>query len=261
MSRLESAIKRDRAIVLAGLAGLVVVSWLYLLSMARDMAAMEAHAALGMAMPQMQPWGAGDLGLLVVMWVVMMVAMMTPSATPMILVFAAMNRGRSPSERPAVRTGLFALGYLAMWAVYSVVAAVAQWALHGIALLSPMMVTTSPYLGGGLLMAAGVFQWTPLKRACLAQCRSPLGFIMAEWRSGARGALVMGFRHGLFCVACCWVLMALLFVAGVMNLVWVAAIAAFVLVEKAVPGAEWIARLAGVGLLLAGALVVINAGR
>jgi predicted metal-binding membrane protein len=257
-SALESALRRDRAIVLAGLVGLVVVAWLYLVRLTRDMAEMEMHAAMGMAMPQKQPWGGGDLLLLFAMWFVMMVAMMTPSASPMILMFSAINRRRAEHRGPAVRTGLFVLGYLLAWTGYSAVAAVAQWALHGVALLSPMMVSTSPYLGGGLLVAAGIFQWTPLKRACLTACRSPVGFIMSEWREGAAGALTMGWRHGMYCVGCCWVLMALLFVAGVMNLVWVAAIATFVLVEKVVPGGERVSHAAGAVLVLAGAALILR---
>jgi predicted metal-binding membrane protein len=223
------------------------------------MAAMEMHAAMGMAMPQTEPWSGVELLLLFVMWGVMMVAMMTPSASPVILMFSAMNRHRAEHRGPVVRTGLFVLGYLVAWTAYSAAAATAQWALHGLTLISPMMVSTSPYLGGGLLMAAGIFQWTPLKRACLIQCRSPMGFIMTEWREGRRGALVMGFRHGVYCVGCCWVLMALLFVAGVMNLVWVAAIATFVLVEKVVPAGERVGQVAGVVLVLAGLAVMIRA--
>ncbi len=258
-SALESALRRDRAVVLAGLAALVVVAWLYLVRLAREMAEMERHTAMGMAMPQMQPWGGVDLLLLFAMWFVMMVAMMTPSASPMILMFSAINRRRAEHQGPAVRTGLFVLGYLMAWTVYSAVAAVAQWVLHGVALLSPMMVSTSPYVGGGLLVAAGIFQWTPLKRACLTACRSPMGFIMTEWREGATGAAVMGIRHGMYCVGCCWVLMALLFVAGVMNLAWVAAIAAFVLAEKVLPGGERVSQLAGAALVLAGAALMLRA--
>jgi predicted metal-binding membrane protein len=256
---LESALKRDRAIVLAGLMALIVVAWLYLAHLARDMAEMKMHAAMGMAMPQMQPWSGVELLLLFVMWGVMMVAMMTASASPMILMFSAMNRRRAEHQGPVMRTGLFVLGYLSSWTAYSAGAATAQWVLHGLALLSPMMVSTSPYLGGGLLVAAGVFQWTPLKRACLTACRSPMGFIMTEWRDGPAGALVMGFRHGVYCVGCCWVLMALLFVAGVMNLVWVAAIAAFVLVEKVVPAGERVGQAAGVALVLAGVALMMRA--
>ena len=257
---LESLLKRDRFIVLAGLSALVVLAWLYLVLEARAMADMETHAAMGMAMSPARPWNTVDLFLLFVMWVVMMIAMMTPSAAPMVLMFAAMNRG-SRSQGPVVRTGVFVLGYLLAWAAYSAAAAGAQWILHGAALLSPMMVGTSSYLGGVVLIAAGVFQWTPLKRACLATCRSPLGFIMSEWREGPTGALVMGLRHGVYCVGCCWVLMALLFVAGVMNLAWVAGIAAFVLVEKAFPGGEWLGRAAGAALGLAGVLLLIHAAR
>ncbi len=238
---------------------LVVVAWLYLVHLARDMAAMEMHAAMGMAMPQMQPWSGVELLLLFVMWDVMMVAMMTASASPMILMFSAMNRRRAELQGPVMRTGLFVLGYLSAWTAYSAGAATAQWVLHGLALLSPMMVSTSPYLGGGLLVAAGIFQWTPLKRACLTACRSPMGFIMTEWRDGPSGALVMGFRHGVYCVGCCWVLMALLFVAGVMNLVWVAAIATFVLVEKVVPAGERVGQVAGVALVLAGVALMLRA--
>jgi predicted metal-binding membrane protein len=258
MTTLESALRRDRAVVLTGLAALVAVSWLYLLHLASDMAEMARHAAMGMVMPRMEPWRGVELLLLGVMWGVMMIAMMTPSATPMIVMFSAMNRRRAEQRGPVVRTGLFVLGYLAAWMAYSAVAAVAQWALHALAVLSPAMASTSPYLGGGLLLAAGIFQWTPLKRACLTSCRSPLGFLMAEWREGRMGAVVMGFRHGVYCVGCCWVLMALLFVAGVMNLLWVAAIAAFVLVEKVVPAGERVAQVAGVVLALAGLAVMIR---
>ena len=238
---------------------LVAVAWLYLVHLARDMAEMEMHAAMGMAMPQMQPWSGVELLLLFVMWGVMMVAMMTPSASPMILMFSAMNRRRAEHQGPVVRTGLFVVGYLVAWTAYSAAAATAQWVLHGVALVSPMMVSTSPYLGGGLLVAAGIFQWTPLKRACLTQCRSPMGFVMTEWREGPLGALIMGIRHGVYCVGCCWVLMALLFVAGVMNLVWVAAIATFVLVEKVVPAGERVGQVAGVVLVLAGVALMIRA--
>jgi predicted metal-binding membrane protein len=259
LTPLESALRRDRAIVMAGLVALVVVAWLYLIHLARGMAEMQAHAAMGMAMPQMRPWSDVELLFLFVMWGVMMVAMMTPSSSPMILLFAEMNRRRAVHQGPVVRTGLFIAGYLMVWTAFSAAAATAQWVLHGLALMSPMMVSTSAYLGGGLLIAAGIFQWTPLKRACLTQCRSPLGFIMTEWREGPRGALVMGIRHGVYCVGCCWVLMALLFVSGVMNLVWVAVIATFVLIEKGVPAGERVGQVAGVILVLAGIAMMIRA--
>jgi predicted metal-binding membrane protein len=176
----------------------------------------------------------------------------------MILMFAAINRRRAEAGGPVVRTGVFALGYLVMWTAYSGVAALAQWMLHGLALMSPMMVSTSPYLGGGLLVAAGAFQWTPLKQACLVGCRSPVGFIMTEWRAGGRGAFIMGLRHGLYCVGCCGVLMALLLVAGVMNLLWVAILAVFVLVEKVVPGGERLGRVTGAVLVAAGLAMMLR---
>lgn len=257
-SAVESVLRRDRVIVLAGLAALVLAAWLYIVRLAREMAEMELHAAMGMVMSPMQRWGGVDLLLLFAMWAAMMIAMMTPSASPMILMFAAINRRRAEAGGPVVRTGVFALGYLVMWTAYSGVAALAQWMLHGLALMSPMMVSTSPYLGGGLLVAAGAFQWTPLKQACLVGCRSPVGFIMTEWRAGGRGAFIMGLRHGLYCVGCCGVLMALLLVAGVMNLLWVAILAVFVLVEKVVPGGERLGRVTGAVLVAAGLAMMLR---
>jgi predicted metal-binding membrane protein len=250
----EALLKRDRAIVVGGLIALSGLAWLYLVRLASTMADMDMP---GMAMPDMHAWSVTDAALPFAMWAVMMVAMMLPSATPMILMFTLVNRRRAEQGRPLARTGLFVLGYILVWGAYSAGAALAQSGLHAIALLSPTMMATSPYLGGGLLVAAGVFQWTPLKRACLTNCRSPLSFLMSEWREGPRGALVMGLRHGAYCVGCCWVLMAMLFVAGVMNLAWVAAIAVFVLIEKVVPGGEHLGRFAGVAMLVAGLAMMV----
>ena len=257
MSALASVLLRDRVIVGTGLAGVVVLAWLYLIRLAGDMAEMAEHAAMGMAMPRAPAWDVVDLVLLFLMWAVMMLGMMVPSAAPMILMFATVNRRPGEPQHGAGRTGLFFLGYLIVWTGYSALAASVQWGLHAVALLSSTMVTTSRYLGAAILIAAGIFQWTPLKEACLATCRSPLSFIMSEWREGARGALIMGLRHGAYCVGCCWALMALLFVAGVMNLVWVAAIAAFVLIEKVVPGGQRVSRVAGGLFVLAGAILLI----
>jgi predicted metal-binding membrane protein len=253
-STLEAVLKRDRTIVLAGVAGLSALAWAYLLALAWRMPHREM--AMAMAMPHMQAWEATEVLLTWVMWAVMMVAMMTPSAAPMILMFATVNRRRRGQQGPFVPTTVFLLGYLLVWGGFSVVATLAQWGLHTAALLSPMMVSTSPMLGGLLLLAAGIFQWTPLKSTCLTQCRSPLGFLMTEWREGASGALLMGLRHGRYCVGCCWVLMALLFVAGVMNLLWVAAMAVFVLVEKVLPRGELVGRVVGGMLMLAGLVLL-----
>lgn len=248
MSAIEAVLKRDRAVVLSGLVGISILAWAYMLRMAQGMAQMD------MAMPRMQVWGVADLVMLFAMWAVMMVAMMVPSAAPVILTVAAIDRRRS-EKPPLTRTGLFLAGYLVVWSGFSVAATAAQWGLHAAALLSPMMVSTSPLLGGALLLAAGVFQWTPLKRACLMHCRSPLDFLMAHWRTGSRGAFLMGVKHGSYCVGCCWGLMLLLFVAGVMNLLWVAAVTAFILAEKALPRGDLVGRIAGGALMLAGIAV------
>jgi predicted metal-binding membrane protein len=251
---LEAVLKRDRAIVLAGVVGLSGLAWAYLLALAWRMP--HRDMAMAMAMPRMQAWGATEVLLAWVMWAVMMVAMMTPAAAPMVLMFATINRRRRAQHGPLVPTAVFVLGYLLVWGGFSVVATLAQWGLHTAVLLSPMLVITSPSVGGLLLMAAGIFQWTPLKATCLTQCRSPLGFLMTAWRDGTGGALRMGLRHGMYCVGCCGVLMALLFVAGVMNLLWVAAIAALVLIEKGLPRGEWVGRVVGGILLLAGLVLL-----
>ncbi len=215
-----------------------------------DMSGMDMR---GMDMSNSQQWGAMGVFLLFVMWAVMMVAMMVPSAAPMILTFLDVNRRRETAGRPFVPVGFFLAGYLAIWTTYSAVATLAQWGLHKAALLSPAMAATSPLLNGGLLIAAGIFQWTPLKHVCLKGCRSPLSFLMSEWREGKAGAFIMGLRHGSYCVGCCWVLMALLFVAGVMNLLWVAVIALFVMAEKSLPRGDLLGNVAGVALVAAGA--------
>jgi predicted metal-binding membrane protein len=204
-----------------------------------------------MAMPQMQSWGAVELLLLFVMWAVMMVAMMVPSVAPLVLMFARANRQKRGGHVIG-SAAILLLGYLFVWTGFSVLATLAQWRLHSAGLLSPVMVSTSSVLGGLLLVAAGVFQLTPLKRACLVRCRSPLSFLMSEWREGRWGTLVMGLKHGAYCVGCCWILMGLLFVAGIMNLLWVAAVAIFILAEKAASKGETFGRIAGAALIVAG---------
>ena len=245
-STLESVLKRDRAIVLVGLLGVTLLAWVYLFAMAAEMGG-GAMAAL-----QVRPWGALDFLLMFLMWAVMMVAMMVPGAAPMILLFAAVNRKQRERGRPFAPVGAFVAGYIAVWSAFSALATLSQWGLEQAALMSPMMVGTSPLLGGGLLVVAGIYQWTPLKHACLKHCRSPLHFLAHGMRKGTGGAFVMGLEHGAFCVGCCWVLMGLLFVGGVMNLLWVAAIAAFVLLEKVVPHGVYGGRISGALLVLAG---------
>jgi predicted metal-binding membrane protein len=248
----KTVLRRDRIVVLSGLVVITLLSWAYVASLASDMQNME------MAMPQMQAWGPADFALMFVMWAVMMIAMMTPSAAPMILMFTAVNRRRQKQQVPYVPTSVFLLGYLVVWAAFSGLATAAQWGLHTVSLLSPvMLVSTTPVLGGILLLVAGIYQWTPLKHACLSKCRSPLGFVLNEWREGGWGALHMGLKHGSYCTGCCWSLMALLFVAGVMNLLWVAAIAGFIVLEKMAPAGQRMGQAAGV-LMIAGGVVLLG---
>ena len=257
---METVFKRDRLIVIAALTGITLLTWGYMVYEARAMCQTGVCCCAGMKMsgPDTGPWAAATLLPLFLMWTEMMVAMMIPSAAPMILTFAMVQRKRREQERPFVPTGMFLLGYLVVWTGFSALAAVAQWILHAKALLSPLMVSTSPILGGVLLIVAGIFQRTPLKNACLTHCRSPLGFLMADWREGPWGAFVMGLKHGAFCTGCCWFLMALLFVAGVMNVWWIAIIAVFVLLEKVAPKGLLVGKLAGFALAIWGMSLLIS---
>ncbi len=252
-SALEAIMKRDRVVVLTGLAGATTVAWIYLGVAAVGMAEMPA------AMAQMKPWGAADLSLMFLMWAVMMAGMMVPTAAPMILLFALVHRKSRADGGPFIPAGVFALGYVLVWTAFSLIAAALQWRLNAAALLSPMIVSTSAVLGGVLFLAAGAYEWTPLKHACLKHWRSPFQFIMHRRRAGTAGALRMGLEHGAYCLGCCWVLMGLLFVGGVMNLLWVAAISVFVLAEKAAPRGDWAARLSGAAMAAAGVFLLLSA--
>ena len=256
---LKSVLRRDRLVVLAGLGGVTVLAWLYLILLAAGMG--DGPGAMGEAVDNARPtpWTAGDFALMVVMWSVMMVGMMLPGATPMILLFAMVNRNKREAGVPFVPTGAFALGYAGAWTAFSLFATIGQWALHSAALLSPMLVSTSAVLAGALFIAAGAYQLTPLKHACLKNCRSPVHFIMTRWRNGSGGALRMGLEHGAYCVGCCWFLMGLLFVLGVMNLLWVAALTILVLLEKAGRRGEWTARISGVAMLAGGLYLLLPA--
>lgn len=251
-------IRRDRLIVALGLLAIVALSWSYLATMGAQMRGMlsegEMHAAMGM--PEMQSW-TRELAATFVMWAVMMVGMMLPSAAPLILLILGVYRRRD-DRHTRLNTVLFLSGYLLAWTAFSLAAASGQIALHRAALLSADMVARSGILSATILIVTGVYQWMPVKNACLSHCRSPLSFLTHHWREGPAGAIGMGFLHGLFCVGCCWVLMALLFVAGVMNLLWVAAIAAFVLIEKLSRRGLLLGRLAGAMLVLWGTYVFIR---
>jgi predicted metal-binding membrane protein len=257
-SSFERMIRRDRLIMVAGLVAVLALSWTYLVITGRGMQSMlsegEMHAAMGM--PEMQSW-TRELAALFAMWTVMMVGMMLPSATPLILLILGVYRRRD-DRHTQLNSVLFVGGYLLAWTVFSLAAASGQILLHRAALLSAAMVARSGFLAAGILFVAGLYQLLPVKNACLTHCRSPLSFLGHHWREGPGGAIHMGFFHGLFCVGCCWALMALLFVAGVMNLLWVAAIAAFVLVEKVTRQGLLLGRVAGVLLILWGAFVLAH---
>jgi predicted metal-binding membrane protein len=251
--------RRARVIIAICLVLIVALAWAYLVHLDRQMSSSMDYdmkmAAMGMTMDR--PWAVADLFYTFTMWAVMMVGMMAGTAAPVLFLFAAMQVGRG---EPGVRLGvvMFGLGYIAVWTGFSACATLAQWALREATLLSPAMVASSPILAGGILIVAGAYQLTPFKGSCLRQCRSPLGFLMTNWRDGVRGALEMGLRHGVHCLGCCWALMCVLFVVGVMNLAWVAALTVFVLVEKIGPAGLVVSRIAGAAMIVAGALFVIG---
>ena len=264
-SKIERVLLRDRRLVALALAFLWVLAWTYLVVMARHMAAGDMRL-LGIGAPPilseitgrdvMAAMTASQLTssyltflLMFLMWSVMMIGMMLPSAAPMILLFALVQRRKLADKTPTVRIAAFTSGYLLIWISFSFLATVLQVGLMELRLLSPMMESTSRVLGAGILFAAGIYQLTPLKQACLKQCQSPIFFLTSHWKKGTTGAFYMGIEHGLFCLGCCWLLMALLFVGGVMNLIWVAAIATFVLMEKVAPKGEVIGRVGGILLI------------
>lgn len=248
---LESILKKDRLIVLTAIIAIVAIAWIYLARLAAGMNAMPA-----MDVVQIKRWTAGYFLLMFGMWSVMMVGMMVPSATPAILDFARLSRARKEHGETYVPTAVFVLGYLSVWVGFSLIAALLQWGLNSLALLSPRMVVTSPVLGGLLLLAAGAFQWSPIHKNFLARCRNPLEILRRRFGEGA-SAYFMGLENGAACLGCCMVLMLLLFVGGVMNLLWVAVIAAFVLVEKVLPYGDVTGRWTAIPLALAGVAVII----
>jgi predicted metal-binding membrane protein len=272
---LDALLKRDRIIILASLAAMTLLAWAYLLSLGdmmaageKPMGAMEGMSGMDMSgMPGMpeamltpHAWSPREALLVFAMWSVMMVGMMLPSAAPMILLYARVGRHAMSQGAPFAATGVFGSGYVAAWFVFSLVATVGQWLLERALLLTPMLESVSGLFSGMLLLFAGLYQWTPLKHACLSKCRAPLAFIQSEggFRREPWGAFRMGLRHGLYCVGCCWPLMALLFVGGVMNILWIAALAIFVFVEKIMPGGQRLSQVAGALLVAAGAWLMIH---
>ena len=237
-----TALRRsDRIAILTALAGVMALSWAWIVAMA------------GMPMAAGHGWDATHAALMFAMWAVMMVGMMLPSATPMALIYAQVARKAERDGSVLPPTAVFVAGYLLAWTAFSAAATAAQWAFDRSALLSPMLVANDSRVAAALLAAAGVWQLTPWKNACLRHCRAPAHFFASHFRPGWRGALRLGLYHGLYCLGCCWVLMGLLFVGGVMNLLWIASIALFVLIEKLIPGGVVGGRLAGAALIALGA--------
>ena len=272
-SALETVLRRDRWIVGGAIAILVVLAWAYVLWLANDMemGGMDMTgfrmipAGIGIMLPAERPWLAIEFGYVFLMWAVMMVGMMAPSAAPMILMYARAGRqGRAQREaegKPYAATGWFAAGYLLAWTLFSLAATLLQWLVEREALLDSRMTLASNLIGAVVLIVTGVYQWTPLKDVCLAQCQSPFMFLMRHggFRSDARGCLLLGLRHGGYCVGCCWILMALLFVGGVMNVLWIALLSLLVLLEKVTPVGQWIARAAGIACVAAGVWLLMSA--
>ncbi|MHA1529727.1 MAG: DUF2182 domain-containing protein [Alphaproteobacteria bacterium] len=248
----EAVLKRDRLILAGALVLLTLIAALY-----TAFGAGLPMPAIGATVMQPAQWTPAYFWLVFLMWWVMMVAMMTPSASPMILLYAAVKRKREPPGELALLTALFLAGYLLIWSGFSLIAAGLQWALELRGLVSAsMMALTSAALGGTILLAAGLYQFTPVKRACLHHCRSPVEYLSRHHRPGRAGALHMGLGHGAYCLGCCWFLMVLLFFGGVMNLYWILGLALFVLGEKVLPRGDLIGRGVGAGLVLWGVFLL-----
>jgi predicted metal-binding membrane protein len=283
---LDALLKRDRVVVAAALVLLTLLAWGYVLWLSAHMmipassmpsaaaspggmAGMDMSSAMSPAnamaaaiAPAFRVWAPADFVFIFAMWSVMMVGMMTPSVAPMILLYAAVGRKAAENAAPFAPTGWFLAGYILVWIGFSALATCAQWALTSVALLTPMMVTSSAALGGLLLVGVGLYQWTPLKETCLRSCQAPLGFLMAHggFRREPLGALRLGMAHGGYCLGCCFALMALLFVGGIMNVLWIAALTILVLLEKVLPAGLFAARISGTLIAAAGVWLLVGVG-
>ena len=263
----EELLNRNDLIVMAGLALLSAICWAWIIvgagtgMSAASMSTWQFPPPVGMdSMMMGGNWGTSYFVLMFAMWWIMMIAMMVPSATPMVLLYARVCRHaqkRGTMESTPIPTAAFTAGYVLSWLAFSAVAVLLQWALEKMGLFHSMMMwSTSTTLSAAFLLLAGLYQLSPLKRACLEHCRSPVEFLSRNWRNGSGGALLMGLHHGIYCVGCCWILMALLFAGGVMNLVWIAGLAILVLLEKLIPQGQTFARVIGASLMLAGAITL-----
>jgi predicted metal-binding membrane protein len=233
----------DQSLLIGSLSALALLAWAYLFYLNNNMMGMNAG---------LRPWSAVDFLMMFLMWAIMMVGMMVPTAMRAVLIYARIA-ARGQPEKPLIAPGyLFSAGYIVIWTLFSVGATVMQWALERAALLSPMMVSSSAGLGAALLVAAGIYQLTPWKDTCLKHCQSPIMYLAANYQKGLPQAFILGFKHGAYCLGCCWVLMGLLFLGGVMNLLWILAITLFVFAEKLLPTALRSTGLSGGLMILAG---------
>jgi predicted metal-binding membrane protein len=267
-SVLETVLRRDRLVVAGAIGVIAALAWGYVLWLAADMdmGGMDMTgfrmipAGMGIMAPANAPWKTIEFAFVFAMWAVMMVGMMAPSVAPMILMYARVGRQGEVAGKPLAATGWFAAGYFFAWIGFSLVATLVQWMVERAALLDSRMASTSNVVGGIVLIGAGIYQWTPLKDVCLTQCQTPFQFLMRHggFRGDLQGCLLLGLHHGLYCVGCCWVLMALLFVGGVMNVLWIALLALLVLLEKLTPFGRWVARVAGVACTAAGTWMLLS---
>ena len=249
---------RSDPLALGAIVVVLSLAWAYVVYMAWGMENLDL-AADWWLMPSIDGWDSADLALVFAMWAIMMVAMMLPSAAPLLLRAAQANAQRYGRAHTLLATGAMVLGFALIWTAFAALATLAQWSLLEARLMSPMMASASLYLSALLLAAAGAYQFTPFKDACLALCRSPVGALRAERRGSLSAALLLGLDHGAYCLGCCWLLMTLLFVLGVMNLLWIVTLTLLVLLEQTLYQPRWLVRIGGIALLVWAALVAVRA--
>ena len=253
--------QRDQLLIVSALTAIVFLSWWYLVQLNSQMNTMPAMNSIqGMSGMNagLHPWTPTDFLMMFIMWAVMMVAMMVPSAMRMVMIYSHVVAKEQTQDSLVTPTLAFAFGYIVVWSLFSLIATFLQWGLESAALLSPMMVTTSSSLGAGLLITAGIYQLTPLKDTCLKHCQSPAMFIASHYQKGITGAFKNGLTHGIYCLGCCWLIMCLLFVGGVMNLIWILAISLFVLAEKLLPARLVTHRITSYAMILAGFIYLLG---
>jgi predicted metal-binding membrane protein len=259
---LENVLKRDRIVVAAALFALTALAWAYVVWTAAAMSSGQAMVSMpGMNMARAgSAWSIGGFAFTAAMWAVMMIGMMTPSAAPMILLYARVGRQARAQGKLFASTGWFAGGYLLAWSGFAIAASLAQLALADVMLITPMLAASNNLFAGVVLIAVGLYQWTPMKGSCLSQCQAPLSFLQRHggFKRDPKGSLQLGLKHGLYCIGCCWALMMLLFVGGVMNLLWIAVLSALVLLEKLVPFGRLMPRAVGLVLVAVGAIFIFR---